>query len=70
MKPSSVSGSGAPRVCPVCGASYQNPPALSRVDGRTEICPDCGIREALASLGCGPDAQEHILALVHAHSGN
>lgn len=34
-------------TCPKCGHTYQGYPALSRVDNRTEICPDCGIREAL-----------------------
>lgn len=52
-------------VCPKCGRSYRGRPALSREDGLGEICPDCGTREALASVGCGPDAQEHILDLIH-----
>ena len=38
------------RICPRCGASYGRTPALSRADGRTLICPDCGTREALESL--------------------
>ena len=60
----------APRVCPKCGRSYKGHPALSRVDNRTYICPDCGIREALESLGCDPEAQERILGIIHASSGN
>lgn len=35
------------RKCPRCGNIYSDYPALSRVDNKTEICPDCGIREAL-----------------------
>lgn len=30
-----------PRKCPRCGNLYRQPPALSRVDGITAICPDC-----------------------------
>ena len=52
-------------VCPKCGRSYRGRPALSREDGVGDICPDCGTREALASLGVSPDATEHILDLIH-----
>lgn len=34
-------------ICPKCGHKYSGRPALSRADGKTEICPDCGMREAL-----------------------
>jgi len=37
------------RVCPVCGKKYDGYPALSRKDNRTEICPDCGVVEALSA---------------------
>lgn len=36
------------RKCPNCGAHYEGYPAISRKDNKTEICPDCGLREALA----------------------
>lgn len=36
--------------CNRCGAIYTTPPALSRVDNSTEICPWCGIAEALYSF--------------------
>ena len=36
------------RTCPICGRQYGEYPALSRVDNKTEICPDCGLDEALA----------------------
>lgn len=53
------------RVCPLCGETYAEPPALSRVDNETPICPDCGARQALASIGISADEQEKILAILH-----
>lgn len=38
------------KKCPNCGRVYSGYPALSRKDNKTEICPDCGIAEALESL--------------------
>jgi len=38
-------------VCPRCMADYQGHPALSRLDNRTEICPACGVAEALEIAG-------------------
>ncbi len=35
------------RKCERCGCLYSEPPAISRKDNTTEICPDCGMREAL-----------------------
>ena len=35
------------RKCPKCGKFYFGAPALSREDNKTEICPECGIREAM-----------------------
>ena len=35
------------KKCPKCGKFYFGAPALSRVDNKTNICPDCGIREAM-----------------------
>lgn len=34
-------------VCPVCDKAYIDPPALSRRDNKTKICPECGAKEAL-----------------------
>lgn len=53
--------------CPLCGTTYTAPSALSRTDGKTLICPDCGIREALTSIGVGPEEQEKILDIIHSH---
>ena len=35
------------KICPHCGREYTEHPALSRKDNKTEICPTCGMREAL-----------------------
>ena len=52
-------------VCPKCGKAYTGHPALSRTDNITLICPDCGIREALESIGVSTDEQERILDTIH-----
>ena len=41
------------KICPRCGKVYHEPPALSRIDNQTLICPDCGTREALESIEIG-----------------
>lgn len=35
------------RICPKCGRKYDEMPAISRDDNVTEICPECGMMEAL-----------------------
>ena len=52
-------------VCPKCGQPYKGRPALSRYDGKTLICPDCGVREALESIGVDVNEQEGVLAAIH-----
>ena len=52
-------------ICPKCGLPYEGRPALSRDDGKTLICPDCGVREALESIGVDVKEQEEILATIH-----
>lgn len=47
-------------ICPKCGKEYQGSPALSRVDNKTYICPDCGTRDE--------KEQEEILATIHSHT--
>lgn len=37
-------------VCPVCHIEYSELPAISRFDNSTEICPTCGMKEALISF--------------------
>jgi hypothetical protein len=34
-------------------------------DGSGSICPDCGTREALESIGVGADEQDRILETIH-----
>ncbi len=53
------------RVCPICGKVYKEIPALSRVDNKTYICPDCGTRQALESIGISPKEQEEIIEILH-----
>lgn len=57
-------------ICPICGKWYAEPPALSRVDNATEICPDCGMMEALAAIPKRrPDPAERTRRAVEA-TGN
>ena len=41
-------------ICPICVKTYHDYPAMSRKDNRTEICPECGIREALDDASVTP----------------
>ena len=54
-------------VCPKCGMEYKGVPALSREDSSTMICPDCGTREALDSIGVSTEEQEKIISIIHNH---
>ena len=38
------------KKCPQCGKIYSGPSALSRSDNATEICPACGMAEALKAM--------------------
>lgn len=53
------------RTCPICGNQYKGHSAVSRADNKTLICPDCGTREALASLGISKDEQQLIINAIH-----
>lgn len=53
------------RVCPLCGQTYTEPPALSRMDNETLICPDCGTRQALDCLGADEEEREEIIRILH-----
>ena len=55
-------------VCPMCGRTYHGVPAISRTDNETLICPDCGTRQALQSIGVDADEQEHIIKTIHRHT--
>lgn len=52
-------------TCPRCGRIFRGRPALSRVDNKTSICPDCGTREALAFIGVDEEEQEQIVSMIH-----
>lgn len=53
------------RTCPLCGQMFIGHPALSRIDNKTLICPDCGTRQALESIGVCEEEQEKILDTIH-----
>jgi uncharacterized Zn finger protein (UPF0148 family) len=53
------------RKCPKCGMLFSERGAVSRVDNVTIICPDCGTREALESIGVDETEQEKILNTIH-----
>ena len=57
-------------VCPLCGRTYQGVPALSREDNETLICPDCGTRQALQSIGVDAGEHEQIIETIHRHMEN
>ena len=48
-------------VCPICGRTYTAPPAISRIDNKTEICPVCGMAQALSVAGIKEDAAKELL---------
>ena len=54
-----------PRICPLCGQTYTDAPALSRTDNETLICPDCGTRQALESIGVSTEEREKIISIIH-----
>ena len=35
------------RLCPKCNKAFVEHPAISREDNKTEICPTCGMKEAM-----------------------
>ena len=53
------------RVCPLCGEAYGEPPAISRADNETPICPDCGSRQALEALGVSKAEREKIISIIN-----
>lgn len=54
-------------ICSRCGKAYTGRPAISRADNKTPICPDCGTREALESIGVDTAEQDKILNTIHAN---
>ena len=52
------------KICPLCGQKYTEPPAISRADNATEICPQCGTLEALKAAGINPELQADIMVAI------
>ena len=58
------------RKCPVCGKEYTAPPALSRKDNKTQICPLCGMREALDAAPLTEEQKAEIIATAERNGEN
>lgn len=58
------------RICPKCGKTYSGHPAISREDNATPICPLCGTREALDSLGISEEEKDKIIGEITAYQEN
>lgn len=54
--------------CAKCGKVFRGVPAQSRDDPDVLICPDCGTREALQSIGVPEDEIEEIIRIIHKHT--
>lgn len=52
-------------ICPKCNKPYNLPPAISREDNKTLICPECGTREALAYMGLPLEKQDKIIDVIY-----
>lgn len=51
------------KICKRCGREYSSPPAISRMDNKSEICPICGYAEALDAAGVeGEEILEELTA--------
>ena len=53
------------QICPLCERTYRERPAVSRTDNHTPICPDCGTRQALESVGMEKEEQDEIIDAIH-----
>ena len=51
-------------ICPKCKKTFNGRPALSRVDNKTSICPECGLMEALDALGASDSMKNEVLAAI------
>ena len=57
--------------CPICDKDYFGYSAVSRTDNETPICKECGIRQALESVGVTEKTdQDHILDLIYEYERN
>ena len=51
-------------MCGRCGVIFKKPVRVSWKDGRTVLCPDCGVRESLERIGVPGGEKERILRAV------
>ena len=56
------------RICPICGKTYHDYPALSRTDNKTEICPDCGVVQGLEASGANAETIKNVLQAINTSS--
>ena len=63
--PPEKEGKNTMAKCPLCGKEYEDRPAISRKDNKTEICPDCGTLEALESIGASDEMKDEVLKTIH-----
>ena len=56
---------GVSKICARCGRTLTGYPALSRKDNKTEICSECGLKEALdIALGHDEKLIQEIMNIV------
>lgn len=53
------------KICTICGRAYASPPAVSRLDNITPVCPECGTRQALDAAGINGTEQEKIIQKIY-----
>lgn len=51
-------------ICPKCKKEFSNPPAISRVDNKTPICSECGVREAIADFEPDKEKAEKLIEAI------
>lgn len=52
-------------ICPICNKNYDEPPALSRRDNKTNICPSCGVKEAIEDFAKSSNATKLFLRALN-----
>lgn len=50
--------------CPICGKEFFEKPTISRRDNR-EICPMCGIKEAMDDAGFTDTEQQKVIEIIN-----
>ena len=57
------------KICGRCGKEYTEPPAVSRADNKTLICPMCRTTEALEVSGVDENTKAEILKKIYNSGG-